>query len=643
MKLQPKIRGWNAGLCLAGLMSAWIGISQAAGAEPAPAVAGNNLSRANTNQSAPIVVTATRLAMPVSDVASAITVVERAQIEEHENRNVAEVLRAVPGLTIMQSGGPGGTVSPFMRGALPEQTLVLFDGVKLNDPINVGRGVDLSQIMLTGVDRIEVLRGPQSPLYGSDAIGGVINIIPGRAEGPASVTLEAEAGSFDTFAESAGVAGSERAVYYAAGVSQFDTAGISRADKVNGNSEADGDHTTTLYGRLGWTPRDEFALDANVRWIDGKYQYDDYDFATGLPVDATSWANQRNLLSRIQGRLSLMEGWDQRLGFSIADNHRDDHTILGASTFDSQWRKIDWQHDIVAGQYNTLTAGLEYQDERGRSRYESAGVIDEFAEQSQRTTSLFAQDCVKAGSAAAAAGMRVDDTYAFGSEATYRVAPQYTVSSTDTRFKGSYGTGFKTPSLFQLYSSYGNPNLSAEHSAGWDAGVEQGIAGKFATVGATWFHNDFRDLIDYDYLANRYENLGHARAYGVETFAEIHPFEVWTLRATYTRTETRDETTDLPLLRRPKNQAGLESTCAFTPQARGTLNVTYVGARRDLAGAGDITMPSYTTVNLRGEYDLTRWVTVFARVENLFDAKYEEVYGYGSPGIAAYGGLRMVF
>lgn len=613
-------------------------------AEMAPTLAGNRQSRAaNTNQSAPIVVTATRLTMPESDVASAITVVDHAKIAEYENRNVAEVLRGVPGLTVLQSGGPGGTVSPFIRGSLPDQVMVLFDGVKLNDPINVGRGVDLSQIMLTGVDHIEVLRGPQSPLYGSDAIGGVINLISALPEGPAKVTLQGEAGSFDTFAESAGVAGSEQDLHYAAGVSQFDTAGISRADRANGNSELDGDHTCTLFGRLSWTPRDEFDLDANARWIDSKYQYDDYDFASGLPVDATSWAEQQNLLSRIQGRLALLEGWDQRLGFSVADNRRDDYSPLGASSFASLWRKMDWQHDIAAGKYNTLTAGLEYQDERGNSRYESAGLIDEFGEQSQRTTSFFAQDCIKAGAAAAAAGLRLDDTSAFGSEVTYRAAPQYTLSSTATRFKGSYGTGFKTPSLFQLYSSYGNPNLGPERSTGWDAGIEQGIAGKFATIGVTWFRNDFRDLIDYDYLANRYNNVGHAKASGFETFAEIHPLEAWTLRPTYTYTETLDETTDLPLLRRPKNQAGLDSTYAFTKQMRGTLNLNYVGARRDLAGTGDITMPSYTTVNLRGEYDLTKWATIFARIENLFDAQYEEVFGYGSPGIGAYGGVRMVF
>ena len=225
---------------------------------------------AHTNQSDPIVVTATRLPMAVSDVASAISVVDHAKIEEYENRNVAEVLHGVPGLTVLQSGGPGGTVSPFIRGALPDQVLVLFDGVKLNDPIKDGRGADLSQIMLSGVDHIEVLRGPQSPHYGSDAIGGVINIVSARAEGPAKVTIQGEAGSFDTFTESVGVAGSERDVNYAAGVSQFDTAGISRADKSNGNSELDGDHTSTLYGRLGWTPREEFDLDSNVRWIDGK-------------------------------------------------------------------------------------------------------------------------------------------------------------------------------------------------------------------------------------------------------------------------------------------------------------------------------------------------------------------------------------
>ena len=601
-------------------------------------------TNATGSAASPIVVTATRVETPAGTVGSSLTVVDGGQLRARQAVSILDALRGVPGLDLTQSGGRGAIASGYIRGAQSEQMLVLVDGVELNDPVKPGRGVDLAGIPVDNLERIEVLRGPQSTLYGADAIGGVVNIITRKGKGPVSGDAKIEGGSFDTWNESLEVRGGDERGHFAVGASRQDSKGISSASEKNGNTEKDGYDGTEVSGRFGWTPAGAFDADAIVRWTRFNSDYD--GFADGVPVDSDDRAESERLLVGGNGRVNLLDGrWKQRLGAAVVDHQRDDYSSMGASSFDSQLRKADWQSDLRLGEHNLLTAGLEYEEEAAESVYEAAGYIDRFDRHIARNKAAYVQDHVTAGPVSAVAGARVDDHSAFGSETTWRVAPVYSVAGTGTRIKASCGTGFKAPSLFQLYSAYGSPDLDPETSLGWDAGVEQDLMDGRITVGATFFRNEFDDMIDYDFALSRYGNVGKAEAQGVEAFVAAKPTDDLTVRASYTYTDTENKDTGKSLERRPRNKASLDASYAFTARARGTASLVYVGDRADIdyAAYETITLDSYWLAGLRAEYDVRRNVTVFGRVENLLDEEYEEVFGYGTPGRAAYGGVKMTF
>lgn len=596
------------------------------------------------NTASPIVVTATRVAVRAGTVGSSMTVLDGDQLRERQCVTLVDALRTVPGVDVTQSGGRAGMASGYIRGSQSEQILVLVDGVELNDPAKPGRGADLSDIPIENVERIEVLRGPQSTLYGADAIGGVINIITKKGKGPVGGEVKVEGGSFNTWNERMEVHGGDGRGNFAVGVSREDSSGISSAAAKNGNPEKDGYDRTEFSGRFGWTPADGVEADAVVRWNRSNSDYD--GFLNGMPVDSDDRAEQDRLLVGGNGRLNLFEGrWQQRLGGALVNHNRDDFSSMGSSAFDSRLGKLDWQNDLHLGEHHIVTAGLEYEEEEAQSIYEAAGYIDRFDRHTARNKAAYVQEHLMAGPLSGVAGVRVDDHNAFGSETTWRVAPVYAVSGTGTRIKGSYGTGFKAPSLFQLYSVYGSADLDPETSRGWDAGLEQDVMDGLVTVGATFFHNEFSDLIDYDFALSKYSNVGEAAAQGVEAFVAARPIDDLTVRASYTYTDTENKETGEVLARRARNKAALDATYAFTAKARGTASLVYVGERTDInyAAYETITLDGYVLANLNAEYELRKNVTVFGRVENLLDEEYEEVFGYGTPGRAGYGGVKMTF
>ncbi len=591
-----------------------------------------------------VVVTATKVEQWLSAVGSSVTVVDQRQLSERQCTTVEEALREVPGLDVVQLGGAAGTMSTFIRGAASEQTLVLVDGVPLNDPSGVGRGADLSQMPAQNIERIEVLRGPQSTLYGADALGGVINIITKKGTGPVGGEVSAEAGSFNTFNENAAVRGGTSNYNYSVGVSRQDSDGISSAAEKNGNPEKDGYRRTDVSGKLGWTTADEFEANVLVHWNQSDYAYD--DFLDGRPVDGDNQGTVELVSLYGEGKGKLMDGfWRPRVGGAWVSQSREDTSSVGTSSFDSLLQKLEWQNDLYLGEANILTAGAELQQEAADSTYETAGYVDRFDRKTARHQSAYAQDILMTGPLTTTAGGRVDSYDSFGTESTWRVAPSYDITSSGSRIKGSYGTGFKAPSLFQLYSSYGSPNLNPESSKGWDAGVEQEIAGDFIVVGATYFENQFEDLIDYDFVTMKYGNINQAETRGVETFVTAKPVKDLSVRAAYTYTDTENKLTGEQLLRRPRNKVALDTTYAFTAKLKGTVGVIYVGERadEDFATYRVTTLDGYMLVNLYASYDVRKNVTLFGRVENLFDEEYEQAIGYGTPGRAGYGGVKITF
>jgi vitamin B12 transporter len=607
-----------------------------------------------------VVVTASRVETPAREVASSITVISAQEIREKQKTDVLEVLRSVPGLDVVRTGGPGKETAVFLRGAKSEQTLVLIDGVEMNDPTSPGRAYDFANLTTDNIERIEILRGPQSTLYGSDAMGGVINIITKKGKEKMAAFASGEYGSFKTFIGKAGVSGGNRWVNYSLGLSYSDTEGISAANEKDGNTEKDGYQNKSVSARVGFTPTESFDLDFIFRYTDAKADIDNFGGTGGDDPNNTTTTKQ--LFFRTQAGLSLFNDfWQQKLGFSLSNHKRRGnndpdpaHTgELSRDSYDGRLLKLDWQHDLHLHKTNTLTLGVETEEERAESSYYSESFFGPFTstfeEKTARTTGYYLQDQIKLwDSWFTTLGLRLDDHSKFGNETTYRITSAYLIRQTGTKIKGTYGTGFKAPSLYQLYApTYGDENLKPEKSAGWDAGLEQTLWGERLVLGATYFSNRFKDLIDFDSGTSKYINIGEAETKGVELFASVQPADDLTLRASYTYTDTEDKSTGKPLLRRPKNKAGVDVGYRFLKRGNINLGLVYVGERDDLDfstfPATRVELGDYLLVNLAASFDITKNFQVYGRIENLLDENYEEVKGYGTPGVSVFGGLKLSF
>jgi len=604
-----------------------------------------------------IIITATRLETPSREVASSSTVISATDIQDSQQRTVGEVLRSVPALDIVRSGGAGQPTSVFIRGAKSEHTLVLIDGVEVNDPITPARTFDFANLTTHEVERIEIIRGPQSTLYGSDAIGGVINIITKKGEGAPRLWAQIEGGSFETYRESAGLSGGNAFANLAFSISRTDTGGISAAAEDDGNREEDGYENTSVSTRFGLTPSEDFSVDFIFRYIDGKADIDNFGGPFG--DDPNNVLDTEQVFLRAQADLTMLDDlWEQRIGASLTthdrrnDNDPDpDHPLdLVRSSFESQLMGFNWQHSFYLHEDNILTFGFEAEEEEGASDYYSESMFgpysSTFDKETATTYGYYLQDQIKLWDRLfTTLGVRLDDHSRFGSETTYRIAPAYLIEATGTKLKGTYGTGFKAPTLFQLFSDYGDPSLDPETSQGWDAGVEQHLLGEKLTCGVTYFQNEFDDLIDYDFVTSTYNNIAEAESNGVEAFVTAQANEHLTVGASYTYTDTEDKTTGKDLLRRADHKCSLAVTYRFPDDGNITCEVIYVGKRMDVDTstypAPRVELDEYTLLNLAGSYPIAENLEVFGRVENLADQNYEEVKGFGTPGVAGYVGLRL--
>jgi len=607
-----------------------------------------------------IVVTATRTEQPKLELASSTTLLSFEDLKKADKETVADALTAVPGLDVVQNGGPGKTADVFIRGANSEHTLVMMDGVEVNDPMSPGRTFDFGHLSLDNIDRIEIVRGPQSTLYGSDAMGGVINIITKKGNGKPRVFISGETGSYGTFREAAGVNGGNETVNYSVEISRLDSKGFSESGEKYGNTEKDGYGNTTLSGRLGFKLAKNLELNLISRYINARNQLDNFAGAGG--DDPNYITDARQFLLAANSRLSLLKGkWDQRLGVSYNNMRRDlSNPTDQFQPFDSQEGlykgrtfKIDWQHNLYLHPTNTVTAGIEYQREWGESTYswESLWGPGEsiFPGKSARTTGFYLQDSIKIRDTFfMTLGVRIDHHDRFGTVTTYRIAPALLLKS-GTKLKATYGTGFKAPSLYQLYAPatiwglVGNQNLDPEKCKGWDIGIEQFLANDRLTLSFTYFQNDFEDLILYDFILG-YININQAKVNGFEIFMSTAPLKNLTISGSYTYTDAKDKETGEQLLRRPKHKANLTFNLRLFKNANANLFIIHVGKRLDLFPYPTITeAAAYTLFNLAASYRLSKNIEVFGRIDNLFDQDYEAVLGYGTPGRSAYIGIKASY
>jgi len=610
-----------------------------------------------------VVVTANRIETPLREVASAVTVITRADLERTNKTSVFDALRDTLGLAVARNGGPGSSSSVLIRGANSEHVLVLLDGVPLNDPINPSRSFDLAHLTLDGIERIEILRGPQSTLFGSDALGGVINILTARGSGKPAFTLRASGGSYGAFNGGLDVHGSRGAFHYALGLSRESTTGVSAANSAcAGNTENDGYRNWTLAGQTGLKLEGGTEIDLIIRGVSARTDLDSYGGAYG--DDPNNVQNYRSGFVRAQARTLFADGrWESKLGVAyIRSSRENDNPVDPAHPYDSEtgiYRsarvRADWQNNFYLRAAHTLSVGTEFERESGDSDYlsESAwGPYESvFFRRRADRAGIFLQDRFHLGRAFfATAGLRIDVHDRAGTSLTYRFAPAFIIEQTGTKLKATIGSAFKAPSLYQLnapgtnWGPIGNEALLPEESLGWDAGVEQTLAGGAILLGLSYFQSDFRNLIDYDYSLG-YINIGRARSSGWEFSADARPVTKLTLRFGYTRLAARDLDADTPLLRRPKDK--LSGAIQWAPAERweAGLSAVYVGARRDNDYGGwtptVVTLSAYTLIDAYFSFAPGRGLEFFGRWDNIGNARYETVFGYGTLGSAVSAGFKV--
>jgi vitamin B12 transporter len=605
-----------------------------------------------------VVVTATRTEEAKVEVGSTVSVILAEDLKKSGKKTVADALATIPGLDVVRNGGPGTNAGVHIRGANTEHTLIMIDGVELNDPSNPGRSYDFAHLGIDNIERIEIVHGPQSTLYGSDAIGGVINIITRAGVGKPRFYLSGEGGSYSSFSESAGFNGGTEKMSYSLGVSRFDSKGFSAGAEKYGNTERDAYGNTTLNAKLEVKPSEKISFDLMARHYDIKSDMDNNAGEYGDDPNSIYDAKQSIFAANI--KTSLMKGkWNQRLGFSFNNIKREyDNPTDALHPFDSsngiykgRILKTDWQHNFYLHPTNTVTAGIEYEKEFGESEYNWKSAWGPGQSLLPKTSAgnagIYLQDNLKLGDILFTTfGVRFDDHSRFGNKSTFRIATALVLES-ETKIKGSYGTGFKAPTLYQLYAPatywgpIGNENLNPEESIGWDVGIEQFMFKNRLNFGITYFSNEFDNLIQYDWAVG-FINVASAATGGLEMFLAAFPVKNLNFRLNYTYTKSEDKTTGEELLRRPKHKANASVNYKFLKKADAYLDIIHVGKRFDVLPFPIVVEAApYTLFNLTLTYEISGNIEIFGRIINLFDVEYEEALGYGTAGLSGYLGIRL--
>lgn len=581
-----------------------------------------------------IVVTATRTEGLRGQIGTSVSVITKEEIENRGAKLIVDALRDVPGIDVVQTGGLGGITSIFLRGANSEHTLVMIDGVEVNDPMSAARSFDFAHLTTDNIERIEVIRGPQSTLYGSDAIAGVINIITRKGKGKPKLYILTEAGRYDTAHEAIGLSGSSEKINYSLQASRLDSDGISKA---SGGVEEDSYSNTTLSANLGIGVFNDSELSFIMRYIDAKADIDD-----GAYDDDPNYTTQNNtFLFKTQFKNPLSEWWQQKITLSLLDverKYRDEPDVLDSGSyydqFDGENRKLDWQHNFFIGK-NIITSGFEYEEEQGSS--------ETFDKKTVENKAFYLQNQFKFGRwLFVTAGVRVDDHEKFGSDTNYKLSGAYIIKPAGTKLKANWGTGFKAPSLFQLYSGYGDENLAPEENESYDLGFEQSLLEGKLFLDCIYFHNNFDQMIEYNFNTSKYQNIGRAKTEGTEIGLFFKPLNNLKIGANYTRTDTQNKSTGKKLIRRPKNKYNLNLKLQPTEKISASLILNYFGSRWNNTSNTE-KMKGYTRVDIASSYQLNKDIQIFGRVENLFDRTYQEVLGYATPGISFYAGTKISF
>ncbi len=581
-----------------------------------------------------ILVSASLEEIPRAQSGSAVTVITRDEIERRAEVTVLELLRRVPGLEVVQTGGPGGFTSVFLRGANSAHTLVLLDGVRVNSPS--GGAFDWADLTTDGIERIEVLRGAQSALYGSEAIGGVISIVSRRGRDGEYARAGIEVGSNDFTRLRASAGGASDAWDWSVAASRQETDGVSRASETAGNTEDDPWENLTVSAGVGRTLGDEGSMRVDLRYLDAATSLDGFDFFAG-PVDDPAYDQDREqLVAAVEVDVPVTRRWRQKIRLGRVDETLETTNPDPAVSFlnsltETTTTSLDVVADIELSSQDSLSIGATWEERDG----DSAGNYSETVD----INSVYLENRFGWNETFFfTLGARHDDHSVFGGETTGRGSLSWLVNTSGTRLHGSWGTGFKAPTFVDLYFPFfGNPDLVPETSESVDLGVEQTFADGAWRLDLTWFASDIEDLIVFDFSTFLAGNVANAEIDGFEFTADWLPTDRVAVGATYTRTDTEDLATGQPLARRAKHR--YSASVDWSPSDRFSGVFSYLGVRDRFESGAE--MDDYDRVDVTLNFRVAERWKAFLRGRNVLDEEYEEVTGFTTPGAEVSIGVEL--
>lgn len=630
----------------------------------ATAVAQADESLTTTTPDDNIVITANRAPTPVRDVGSSFSIVERPIVEQRQSILATDLLQDLPGVAVSRSGPIGSQTQVRIRGAEANQVLVMIDGIEVND-IASNDEFDFANLTTYDIDRIEVVRGPQSALWGSDAMAGVINVITRKADRPLDVSAFLEGGSFNTINGGGRIGAASEKGNVSLGASYLDSDGtnISR-----GGDEKDGYQNLTTTLNAGYDPLDNLKLDMVVRYTDAENDFDNADF--GAPVDANRRTDQSRTYAQLRGLLSLMDNfWEQQLRMTWVDtdnkSYEDDawtSTQAGEKLGLYYQTGLNLTRNSDGQATNALILAVDYEKEDFRQR----GIVqpwgDPNRDESLDNTGLVAEYLTTPLEPwAISLSVRYDNNSDFDDVTTWRATTSYAFESTGTRLRASAGTGQKRPTFTERFGFFtnfvGNPNLKPERSTGWDIGIDQSVFTDRLQLNLTYFSEELKDEINgffFDAGTGGFTAVnrdGTSDRTGVEFAFAADLAAGLDLTGSYTYTDSSEATStgsSTQELRRPRHMAAANLNYRFIrDRANVNLNVSYTGDQLDddfgTFPATRVALDAYTLVNLAAEFAVTDMVAVYGRVENLFDEDYENVFGFAPSGIGGFVGARIKF
>ncbi|PZU14725.1 MAG: TonB-dependent receptor [Sphingobium sp.] len=610
-----------------------------------------------------IVVTALRSPVEQTRVSATVTVLDEREIRAQQPIALTDLLLRTPGISLSRNGGFGTTTSLRIRGADASQTVMVIDGVRISDPSATGGGYSFSNLLIDDIERVEILRGPQSILWGSDAIGGVVNVLTRRAEQPLEGSMAVEAGTHSTVNAQAGIGGTGPLLDWRVSGSTFATDGISA--RSNG-TEADGYRRKSASGTATLKLAPNLSVDLRGYWADARNEFDGTSGdsrAYGLTTEWTGYAGVNLALfdGRLANRFAVLQTETDRENYDPA-------RAIRPLNFDAHGRvrRFEYQGTLRVSDMLQAVFGAEREEQRmttaspGNNRVPYALVP-----QSADTNSVYAELRVTPFEGFTVnGGVRHDDQSRFGGNTVFTGGAVYTPNAGRTVIRASYDEGFKAPSLYQLFSIYGSASLQPEKAKGWSVGAEHALGDAFH-ASATWFERDTENLIDFANCPTvgtlpaacfipgtttsrfgYYANVRKARAKGVELAGRA---QVGVLFASgnYSWIASEDRSSGSSdfgrqLARVPRHLANVEGGVDLPQGLRASVAARYSGRTFDRAGNA-AELPDYWLVDLRAQWRLAQGLTVHGRVENLADKRYETAGGYGALGRTVYLGIRSRF